>query len=114
MHFIFEVCVKPGYTVEQYAEGWQRASEYIQRAPGARGTRLHRKIGDSRSALAIATWDSKASRDAMEVNPPAEIRAIIDKQMPFVDINFIGEFESPEWVVLPDDYQKGELDHLDS
>ena len=38
MHFIFEVHIKPGYTPEQYADAWIRASEIIQRAPGAQGT----------------------------------------------------------------------------
>ena len=32
MHYIFEVTVKPGYTVEQYAEAWVEASRIIQRA----------------------------------------------------------------------------------
>ena len=58
MHYLFEVTAKPGYSIEQYAESWVRASELIQRAPGAQGTRLHRKIGDERTALAIATWKS--------------------------------------------------------
>ena len=38
MHFIFEVDVKPGYTAEQYAEAWVRASKIIQQAPGALAT----------------------------------------------------------------------------
>jgi len=101
MHFIFEVHIKPGYTAEQYAAAWIAASKLIQRAPGARGTRLHRKIGDTRVLLAIATWDSKASRDAMEVNAGARIRDIIATQAEFVDIRVIGEFETPEWVVEP-------------
>jgi heme-degrading monooxygenase HmoA len=56
MHYIFEVTAKPGHQIEQYAEAWERASQLIQQAPGAQGTRLHRKIGDERTALAIATW----------------------------------------------------------
>jgi hypothetical protein len=55
MKFIFEVRMKPGYTVEEYADAWVRASEIIQQAPGARGTYLHRKIGDPNALLAIAT-----------------------------------------------------------
>lgn len=101
MHFIFEVHLKPGYSAEQYADAWLRASEIIQRAPGARGTRLHRKIGDPGVLLAIATWSSKAVRDAMEARQPEEVRAIIASQAPFVDIRVVGEFESPEWEVLP-------------
>lgn len=101
MHFIFEVHIKPGYTPEQYAEAWVRASEIIQRAPGAEGTRLHRKIGDPMVLLAIATWASKTERDAMESRQPEAVRQIIAEQAEFVDIRVIGEFEAPEWEVLP-------------
>lgn len=99
MIFVFEVTVRPGYSAEAYADAWVRASEIIQRAPGARGTRLHRKIGDDNTLLAIASWDSKARRDAMESNPSAEVRRIIAEQAEFVDIRVIGEFEDPDWVV---------------
>ena len=101
MHFIFEVHVKPGYTAEQYAAAWVAASKLIQRASGARGTRLHRKIGDAKSLLAIATWDSKASRDAMEANVDFRIQEIIASQAEFVEVRVIGEFEAPEWIVEP-------------
>ena len=102
MHFIFEVDVKPGYTAEQYAEAWVRASKLIQQAPGALGTRLHRKIGDPRVLLAIATWKTKAARDAMEAAQDERVGAIISEQAEFVDVRWLGEFEEPEWVVLPD------------
>ncbi|MAC33582.1 MAG: antibiotic biosynthesis monooxygenase [Haliea sp.] len=101
MHYIFEVYLHPGYSAEQYAEAWIRASEIIQRAPGARGTRLHRKIGDPSRLLAIATWESKAARDAMEGNLPQQVADIIVEQSPHVDITLIGEFEAPEWEVIP-------------
>ena len=102
MHFIFEVHVKPGYRAEQYAEAWVRASRIIQQATGARGTRLHRKIGDPNVLLAIATWESKEQRDAMEGQQNARVREIIAEQAKFVDIRVIGEFEDPEWVVEPE------------
>jgi hypothetical protein len=102
MHFIFEVHVKPGYTAEQYAEAWVRASRLIQQAPGARGTRLHRKIGDPTVLLAIATWASKAERDAMESVKDPDIQKIISEQAEFVEVRVIGEFEDAEWAVLPD------------
>ena len=54
MIFVFEVHLKEGYAAERYAAAWVRASTLIQQAPGARGTRLHRKIGDPRVLLAIA------------------------------------------------------------
>jgi heme-degrading monooxygenase HmoA len=103
MIFVFRVRVKPGHTAERYADAWVRASELIQRAPGARGTRLHRKIDDPSTLLAIASWDSKAARDAMEDTPDETVRAIIASQAPHVDIDVIGEFEDPDWVVLPPD-----------
>ena len=103
MHFIFEVHIRPGYTAEQYAEAWVRASRLIQRAAGAQGTRLHRKIGDPNVLLAIATWASKADRDAMEARQDEAIGAIIAEQAEYVDVRVIGEFEAPEWVVLPED-----------
>lgn len=106
MHFIFEVHIKPGYTAEQYADAWLRASKIIQQANGAAGTRLHRKIDDDGVLLAIATWESKAARDAMEAQANAEVEQIIAEQAEFVDIKLIGEFETPEWTVLPADMTK--------
>ena len=102
MHFIFEVHVKPGYSAEQYAQAWVRASKIIQQAPGAQGTRLHRKIGDSSVLLAIASWASKAERDAREAQQAEEVRKIIAQQSKFIDVIVIGEFEEAEWQVLPD------------
>lgn len=101
MIFVFEVHLKPGYTAEQYADAWVRASEIIQRAPGARGTRLHRKIGDPNVLVAIASWDSKPLRDAAEASRDPRVQAIIAAEARHVDIRLVGEFEDPEWVVLP-------------
>ena len=101
MIFVFEVEISPGYSADAYADAWVRASEIIQSAPGALGTRLHRKIGDDRKLLAIASWDSKAARDAMEANPSEDVKRIIAEQAEFVDVRVIGEFEDPDWVVSP-------------
>ncbi|KAF0809394.1 antibiotic biosynthesis monooxygenase family enzyme [Alcanivorax sp. S71-1-4] len=101
MKFIFEVHIRDGCTAEQYADAWVRASELIQQAPGARGTTLHRKIGDPRTLIAIAYWDSKAQRDAMEAVPNPAVDAIIRDAAQYCDIRLIGEFEEPEWVVTP-------------
>ena len=101
MIYVFEVRIRPGNTAEQYAAAWERASEIIQRSPGALGTRLHRKIGDDQTLLAIASWTSKQQRDAMEASQPRQVREILETQAEFVDVNFIGEFDDPEWVVLP-------------
>lgn len=99
MKYIFEVYIKEGYTAEEYADAWVRASELIQRAPGALGTELHRKIGDPKTLIAIAHWDSKASRDAMEAKHSPKVEEIIRSTAPFCEIRTVGEFEEPEWVV---------------
>ena len=99
MKFIFEVHMKPGYTAEEYADVWVRASRIIQQAPGARGTYLHRKIGDPDVLVAIATWESKGQRDAR--HDSEAVRAILAEAADRVDIKVIGEFDEPEWRVLP-------------
>ena len=103
MKFIFEVRMKSGYTVEEYAKAWVRASDIIQRTPGARGTHLHRKIGDPNVLLAIATWESKAHRDAKDDRRDETVRAILEKHQANCEIAVIGEFEEPEWAALPKD-----------
>lgn len=101
MKFIFEVTVQEGHTAEEYADAWVRASELIQQAPGARGTELHRKIGEPNKLIAIASWDSKTHRDAMEADKDPRISEIIKTAAPFVEIRPLGEFDDPEWVVMP-------------
>lgn len=101
MKYIFQVRIKEGHTAEEYAEAWVKASEIIQRAPGARGTELHRKVGDDKTLIAIASWDSKAKRDAMEGQHNSEVANIIRSAAPFCEITPLGEFEDPEWVVRP-------------
>ena len=101
MKFIFQVRVKPPYTVEEYAESWVRASEVIQQTPGARGTRLHRKIGDPNVLLAIASWESKEARDAKDDLRDETVRAILEKHAVHCEFKLVGEFEDAEWEVLP-------------
>jgi len=101
MIFVFEVHLHEGYTAEQYADAWVRASNIIQQAPGARGTRLHRKLNDPSVLLAIATWESKAARDAMEMKPQELVQRIIQEQAQYCDISVIGEFTDPHWQVDP-------------
>jgi hypothetical protein len=101
MKYVFEVRIKPGHTAEQYAAAWVRVSEILQRAPGAEGTRLHRKIGNPHRLLAIASWDSKVSRDSMEQRRDPIVRSILDEAAQHCDIVLIGEFEEAEWVVEP-------------
>lgn len=101
MKYIFEVRIKPGHSAEEYADAWVRASELIQQAPGARGTELHRKMDDPHTLIAIAHWHSKAERDAMEGQHNPAIAEIIQGVAHCCEIQVIGEFEDPEWVVNP-------------
>ena len=101
MKYLFEVHIKPGHTAEQYAALWVRVSEILQRAPGARGTQLHRKINDPCRLLAIASWESKAARDAMEARRDTAVHALLQEASEHCTINVIGEFDAPEWVVEP-------------
>ena len=102
MKFIFEVRVKPGFTVEEYAQGWVEASEIIQQTPGTRGTYLHRKIGEPDKVLAIAHWDGKADRDAKDDSRSEKVKAILAKHAKVCEVTVIGEFDEPEWQVLPE------------
>lgn len=95
--------MKPGFSAEAYADAWVRASRIIQSAPGARGTRLHRKIGRPDALLAIASWESKPLRDRAEDERDPRVQAILDSLADVVEIRVVGEFEDPEWVVLPED-----------
>ncbi len=101
MKYIFEVRIQKGHSAEEYADAWVRASEIIQQAPGARGTELHRKMDDPDVLLAIAHWDSKTDRDAMEARHDSEVARIIRSAARFCEITPLGEFEDPEWVVMP-------------
>jgi heme-degrading monooxygenase HmoA len=101
MKYIFEVHIKPGYSAEQYADAWVRASRIIQQAPGARGTELHRKLDDPNVLIAIASWDSKADRDAMESKHNSTVADIIRGAAHLCEIRPLGEFDEPEWVVQP-------------
>ena len=101
MKFIFEVRMKPGFTVEEYAEGWVKASKIMQQTPGARGTYLHRKLGCDDTVLAIAHWDSKEARDLKDDSASETVRSILAKHAKNCDITIIGEFEEPEWQVIP-------------
>ena len=103
MKFIFEVHLKPGHTVAEYADAWMRASAIIQTAPGARGTRLHRKIGHPDVLMAIATWESKPQRDARDdfLKPDAAMRAVLDEHTAIVDFKVVGEYEEAELIVEP-------------
>lgn len=103
MKFIFHVKIKPGHTAEEYAKVWIRASEIIQSKPGARGTRLHRTIGDPNTLLAIAEWDSKEARDAAmaELDDDDRMRPFSAQHREIGEFVYVGQYEDAEWTVMP-------------
>ena len=103
MIFVFEVHVRDAaaHDADAYARAWVEASRIIQRAPGARGTRLHRALGRDEVLLAIASWESKPQRDAAESARDPRVQAIIDAEAEHVEIRVVGEFDDAEWVVEP-------------
>lgn len=105
--FIFEVTVRPGFTVEEYAQGWVEASRIIQENEGAQGTFLHRRIGHPDKVLAIAHWRSKEDRDRKDDSRSARVKAILDRHAKWCDVELIGEYEEPDWQVLPPQGQGG-------
>lgn len=104
MKFIFQVRIKEDRTLDEYVEAWQRASAMIQSMPGARGTRLHRTIGSSRSLLAIAEWDSKETRDhaIAHLRQDPATSATLARHREFGEFSLVGEFDDAEWSVVPD------------
>ncbi len=105
LKFVFEAHIKAGHTEAEYCEAWERGSAIIQRQPGAQGTRLHRKIGETGVLLAIASWESLAARNAaMEAlgEVDANTRNTLDRHETLADIKVIGAFEEPDWAVSPE------------
>ena len=104
MRYIFEVKIKQGHTAEEYSSAWKRGSQVIQKMPGARGTRLHRKIGDPNTLLAIAEWESKEAREkamAELESGDEKTREIIHRHREFGEFVKIGEYDDAEWEVIP-------------
>lgn len=61
--FLFEIKVDPDED-EAFIEHWREGSKPIQEYPGARGTRLHKKLGEEHTYIAIAEWESHEARKA--------------------------------------------------
>src|SRR3990167_10661182 len=105
MLFIFEARIKPGHSVKEYVDAWNNGSSIIQKEPGAKGTKLHRKTGEKGVLLAIAEWESKAARDQAMTHlkeVDSKTREILDKHATIADITVIGNFEDSEWHVSPE------------
>src|SRR5690606_24831613 len=101
MTFIFEVRLKPGFTAEEYAANWVKASDVIQRTAGPPGTRPDRTAGKPDTLLARASRENKAARGAKDDRSDEMVRRVVAEHAEKCEITAIGEFEEPEWEVPP-------------
>lgn len=102
MIFVFKVRIKPGHTIDEYVEAWSVGSTFFQRCMGAMGTRLYQHTDEPNTLLAIATWNSKADRDAAWAELSRDDhpqRATLDLHETIADIEVIGHFDGPMWEV---------------
>ena len=60
--------------------------------------------------LAIAHWESKAHRDAKDDSRDETVREILARHAANCEIRVIGEFDDPEWSVLPQSRSPNEPD----
>ena len=60
-------------------------------------------FGEPDVLLAVASWESKAARDAKDDMRDDLVRSILEKHARNCEITAIGEFEEPEWEVMPPD-----------
>lgn len=110
MRFVFQIRIKQGKTLDEYVDAWEQGSAIIQRMEGARGTKLHRSVGDPRFLLAIAEWDSREARDLamnrLGNDSDPMTKDIVSRHLKFGDFSLVGEFEEAEWSVDPEDVQE--------
>lgn len=101
MKYVFEIAIKDGHTAQEYIDAWKAGSALIQAQAGAQGTTLHRKLGEPHTLLAIATWMSKAARDAAMARldqAPPDVRRAVHRHRDLADIRILGHFEEIERV----------------
>ncbi|MBI4414935.1 MAG: antibiotic biosynthesis monooxygenase [Candidatus Kerfeldbacteria bacterium] len=96
MKFLFTIKLKPGATEQQYVDAWKKGSAIIQQSEGAQGTVLYRSLDGLGRFIAIATWESKAARDAaMKKLKEAAlgVRQILNRHKEFGETTILGNFE---------------------
>ncbi len=104
--FVFEIKVRLGED-ETFIENWREGSKPIQEYPGARGTRLHKKLGEDHTYIAIAEWESKELRQAAmaEINEGKTYRAKRVKEWGdnegFGEVIILGEIDEIDAVLPP-------------
>lgn len=69
--YIWKITITDPEKVAPFIQVWRDASKVLQEYDGAKGTHLHRVLGEDGEYLAIADWESKAARDAMKADTDA-------------------------------------------
>ncbi len=93
--------VKPG-TEEAFRRHWVRGTEIVRDLCGAWGSRLHR--AEDGLMIAYAHWPSKAERDRVWHNLPAEaqreveaMRSYVVEILPEIDLTVIDDLLEPKF-----------------
>lgn len=104
--FVFEIKVKPGKD-QAFIENWREGSKPIQEYPGARGTRLYKKLETDHVYVAIAEWENIESRKAamQEINLGQSERAKRVHQWgdneDFGEVTILGELDEIDQALPP-------------
>lgn len=66
--FIWKIQLNPKFTEQEFIDFWRETSAILQNYKGAAGTVMHKVEGEHRTYMAIASWRTKADRDAMQAD----------------------------------------------
>ncbi len=81
---------------EAYVDAWKQGSDVIQTYPGARGTKLFKKVGEPTVLIAMAEWESEQSRSeafaAIKASRP-DADFVLSGDEAFAVISLIGGFD---------------------
>ncbi|MEK7603187.1 MAG: hypothetical protein AAB459_03015 [Patescibacteria group bacterium] len=66
--FIWKIQIDRKFTEQEFINFWRETSTILQKYKGAAGTIIHKVEGEERTYMAIASWQTKADRDAMQAD----------------------------------------------
>ena len=66
--FVWKIKLNDPEEEQAFIDHWKEGSSILQEYPGALGTHLHRVRNEPGSFFAVAEWESKQARDAMQTD----------------------------------------------
>lgn len=66
--YIWKIVLNDDVKEEDFISHWRVGSTILQEYEGALGTHMHKVRGEDRAYFAVAEWESKAARDAMDAD----------------------------------------------